>query len=96
MTDALMQTILAAVISTMRQTLYLPDDLIGPQTRLSEDLGLESFDLIELTLAFEERFKVEFPVSIGNQFQTVSNIVEFLSRQYFHDESELFLSEEVN
>ena len=86
MTDALMQAILAAVVSTMRETLYLSDDPIGPETRLSEDLALKSFDLIELTLALEDRFRIELPANSGNKFRTVSDIVEFLGRQYFHDE----------
>ena len=86
MTDALMQTIVGVVIFTIRHTLYLPDYPIGPQTRLSEDLGLTSFDLIKLTLALEDRFRIELPPRIEKKFQTVSEIAEFLSRRYFHDE----------
>ena len=96
MTDALIQTVLAAVIATIRQTLYLADDPISSETQLSKDLELGRVDLIELTLALEKRFKVEFPVNTGNQFRTVSNIVDFLSRQYFHDKPELFSSKYVN
>lgn len=36
-----------------------PDDIV-PSTRLAEDLGIDSLDLLQLTCAVEYRFQISF------------------------------------
>ncbi len=88
MTEALNQTIVAAVIAAMRRTLFLPDSPISLETRLGEDLMLDSLDVVELTMSLEETFKTEFPAEVNRQFSRVSDIVAYLSRRYFQDDLE--------
>ena len=88
MTEALNQTIVAAVIAAMRRTLFLPDGPISLDTRLGEDLMLDSLDMVELTMSLEETFKTEFPAEANRQFSRVSDIVSYLSRRYFQDDLE--------
>ena len=88
MTEALNQTIVAAVIAAIRRTLFLPDSPINLDTRLGEDLMLDSLDMVELTMSLEETFKTEIPADANRQFCRVSDIVAYLSRRYFQDEHE--------
>ncbi len=92
MTEALNQTIVAAVISAMRQTLFLPDHPISLETRFTEDLSLDSLDIVELAMALEATFQAEFPSEVGERFRSVSDLVAYLSRRYFRDDVELLRS----
>jgi acyl carrier protein len=91
MTEALNQTIVAAVISAIRRTLFLPDSPISLETRFCEDLMLDSLDIVEVTMALEESFETEFPRDAGERFRSVSDVVTYISRHYFRDEAELWL-----
>lgn len=87
MTEALNQTIMAAVIRAIRLTLFLPDTTpIGLNTRLSEDLMLDSLSIIEVAMSLEETYSTEFPVDLTSRFHSVSDLVVYLSRRYFTDD----------
>ncbi len=88
MTEALNQTIISAVIRAIRRTLFLPESAISLETRFSEDLQLDSLDMLELTMSLEETFRTEFPAEVNTRFRTVSDLVTFLSRRYFQDDLE--------
>ena len=88
MTEALNQTIISAVIRAIRRTLFLPESAITLETRFSEDLQLDSLDMLELTMSLEETYSTEFPAEANARFRTVSDLVTFLSRRYFQDDLE--------
>ena len=88
MTEALNQVIVATIIGTIRRTLFLSEIPISLETRLTEDLSLDSLETVELLIAIEETFKTEFPIDARRLFRTVSEIVTYLSRRYFRDASE--------
>lgn len=50
-------------------------------TRLREDLGLDSFAAIELVFEVEDIFKVRIPQSAAVTFQTVADVVSYLSAE---------------
>jgi acyl carrier protein len=85
MTEALNQTIVAAIIGTIRRTLFLPEFPISLETRLTEDLSLDSLETVELLIAIEETFQTRFPSDASLLFRDVSEIVTYLSRRYFRD-----------
>jgi len=49
-----------------QEGLAAPDSKLGPETRLKEDLGLDSFDLVQLILLLNRHFKLE----LGSQLLT--------------------------
>ena len=50
------ETGLIAVLTDMTRDWGLdPDETIGPETKLIDDLGFESIDLVQLVVAIEER-----------------------------------------
>jgi len=43
-----------------------------------DDLGADSLDVVELVMAFEEKFDVEIPDEAAEKIGTVKDAVEFL------------------
>jgi len=71
--------ILDKVVAVIREVLYIPNQVISPTTRLADDLGLDSLDLITAFLDMEEDFGVEFPDDASARFRVVGDIVAWLT-----------------
>lgn len=54
---------------------------ISRDTVLLADLGLNSFELIEMVCAVEEEFDIEIPDREIKSFKTVGDIMDFISKQ---------------
>ena len=66
------------VIAAIRDALFLPNTRIEESTRLREDLGVDSLDLMEAFIDMEADFGIEFPTDAPERFRTVGNVVAFL------------------
>ncbi|HEY6292032.1 MAG TPA: acyl carrier protein [Terriglobia bacterium] len=51
---------------------------VVPKARLVEDLGADSLDLVELTMALEEEFSLEIPDEDCQKFRTVEDVVRYV------------------
>jgi len=60
------------------EELGIEEDKILLDSDLSEDLGADSLDAIELIMAIEESFDIEIPDSEATKIKLVSDIVNFL------------------
>lgn len=76
---------LSRVTDAIRRSLSISDLHMTPATRLSEDLGLDSLDVVEVAMALEESFDTEFPQEAIRQFSVVGDIVAYLNGRYFRD-----------
>jgi acyl carrier protein len=85
MAEALNQSVLAAVVSAVRRAVCLPDVQITQETRFSEDLSLDSLDLVELTIELEETFETELPGDAHARFRSVADVTAYFSRRYLSD-----------
>lgn len=56
-------------------------DKITPQADLSDDLGLDSLDTVELTLALEEQFGIEIPDTELEDIATVQDALELIEKK---------------
>ena len=54
---------------------------ISRDTVLLADLGLNSFELIEMVCAVEGEFDIEIPDREIKSFKTVGDIMDFISKQ---------------
>lgn len=53
-------------------------ETVKVEDRLEEDLGLDSFDILELVVLLEEDFSVEIPDEDAEKFDTVNSIIIYL------------------
>ena len=51
---------------------------MSADTKLVVDMGLNSFDVVNVVVAFEEEFDIEIPDKDIRGLQTVGNIVDYL------------------
>ncbi|MBR7071417.1 MAG: acyl carrier protein [Clostridia bacterium] len=54
-----------------------PDDLT-PETRIIEDLGADSLDVVELLMAAEDEFEVEIPDESIEGMKTIGDVVNYI------------------
>jgi len=56
------------------------DDVeISPKSRLKEDLGVDSTELVEVIAALEKKFKIKIPEGVIDLKSSVKDIVDFLN-----------------
>ncbi|MBR3596880.1 MAG: acyl carrier protein [Clostridia bacterium] len=54
---------------------------VNETTVIKEDLGMTSFDLIQLACAVEDEFDVEIPDKAIKDFKTISDVISFIEEQ---------------
>jgi acyl carrier protein len=75
------QEIMAAVNSAIENTLKTEGKEINIESRLVEDLGGDSLDMLELIMALEERFGIEVPDEDAEYIKTVRDVVEYVKKR---------------
>lgn len=68
------------VIEIIASELSLAKEKITLESRLSEDLGADSLDAVELIMALEDEFNVTVPDDVAQAMKTVGDIVSFLEK----------------
>lgn len=61
--------------------LGVEEDKVTPDASFIDDLGADSLDTVELVMAFEEAFSVEIPEDTAEKIATVSDAIEYISKQ---------------
>ena len=78
---ALTERLDALVISATAQRLKLHPSVIGPSSSFFDDLGADSLSVVEIVMALEEKLGVTVPDGDLDQFNTVGELCDYLSRQ---------------
>lgn len=73
--------IFSKVKSIVAKQLGVDEAKITPQSKLNEDLGMDSLDATELVMALEEEFNIEILDEDAENMQTVEGIITYLSRK---------------
>jgi acyl carrier protein len=60
--------------------LNIKEDEIKLESSLTQDLGADSLDAVELIMAIEEEFDVQVSDEDAQNIRTVKDIVDFLSK----------------
>jgi acyl carrier protein len=68
---------IARIIADLFET--EPDE-IERETRLSDDLGADSLDVIDIVMSLEDEFRTEVPDEVSDTFETVGDIVDFIEK----------------
>jgi acyl carrier protein len=66
------------VIGLLIQRLGLPPDIVTPTSELAEDLGIDSVDSVEFTLALEREFSVSLPDTALADVKTVQDVIDLV------------------
>jgi acyl carrier protein len=72
---------LEKVIGILSEFTALEKDKITEESALIADLGLNSLDVINVVVAFEEEFDIDIPDKAIKSFSTVGDIVKYLEMQ---------------
>ena len=73
-----MKNVKEEVIDIIVKTLEVDKKDIKDNTNLAADLDVESLDLVDLVVAFEEKYGFEIPDNEIKNLQTVNDIVKFI------------------
>lgn len=60
------------------EQLGIAEEEITLQSTLSNDLGADFLDMLELLMTFEDEFEVEIPVEQARKMKTVGDLLEHL------------------
>jgi acyl carrier protein len=66
------------VIALFSERLGIPPDIARPGAELAEELGIDSVDTVEFTLALEREFNVSLPDAALSDVKTVQDVVDFV------------------
>ena len=61
--------------------LDVKDEQIVEGASFTADLGADSLDRTELVMGLEDEFKTEIPDTVSEKFQTVGDVIKFLSEK---------------
>lgn len=69
---------LERVKEIIEEQLNLEDVEITEATRFKDDLGVDSLDLFELVMAFEEEYGVEIPSEELEKLASVGDVIRYM------------------
>ena len=62
------------------EQLSVAPDAVKLESKIIEDLGADSLDVVELVMALEEKFEVEIPDSDAEKLITVNDVVSYIEK----------------
>lgn len=68
------------IIEIIKDQLGVADVEITEETNFKDDLGVDSLDLLELVMAFEEEYNIELNPEELEGIATVGDITEFIKK----------------
>ncbi len=72
---------LERVKEIIEEQLNLENAEITTETKFKEDLGVDSLDLFELVMAFEEEYNVEIPSEELEKLVSVGDVIQYMKNQ---------------
>lgn len=66
------------LVEIIAEQLSVEKTEITKESKIAEDLGADSLDFVELTMALEEKFDVEIPDDEAENLTTVNSILEYI------------------
>ncbi len=66
------------IINLIADKLGKKKEIIKMESRLVEDLGADSLDVVELIMTFEEEFGVSLPDEDVSKLKTVGDIIKYI------------------
>lgn len=70
-----------AVIAAIAKQLRIPAEKVTPASRIKDDLGADSLDILQLLMTIEEELGITIPDEALADFSTVGDITKYLEAQ---------------
>ena len=70
--------VLEKVKAILSEQFDVEEDSITAETRISEDLGADSLDVVDLLMSLEDEFEVEGPDDEIENIKTVGELVKYI------------------
>ena len=64
---------------TLVDVLGVSEDDVKPESKFVDDLGADSLDLVELIMAFEDKFGIEISDEEAEKMVTVKDVLDYIS-----------------
>ena len=71
---------LEKIADIIKEQLNIEDVEITEETSFKDDLGVDSLDLLELVMAFEEEYNIELNPEELEGISTVGDVMEFIKK----------------
>lgn len=68
------------VIEILSEFTEMKPEQMTRDIKLVTDMGLNSLDVVNVVVAFEEEFDIEIPDRVIKDLQTIGNIVDYLEK----------------
>lgn len=75
------ESVLESVKKIIADTLEIDVKEVKEESNLIADLGMESLDLVDLVVAFEDKYKVSIDDKDVKKLQTVKDIVTYIENK---------------
>ena len=62
----------------VKEQLGVEEEEIQMSSTFVDDLGVDSLDIVELIMAFEEEFNIEIPDEKAEKIKTVEDVVKYI------------------
>ncbi|HNS97375.1 MAG TPA: acyl carrier protein [Polyangiaceae bacterium] len=72
--------IAAEVTAIIKEQMDVDEKDIKPESTFIDDLGADSLGLVELVLAFEERFEIDIPDEDTEKIRTVQDAIDYIEK----------------
>ncbi len=66
------------IVAILCEQLELDADKISMETGMTDDLGADSLDLVEVLMSIEDEFDVEIPDEAADTMKTVGDLVRYI------------------
>ncbi len=66
------------IVAILCEQLMLEQDQLSMETAITDDLGADSLDLVEVLMSCEDEFDVEIPDAEAEKFKTVGDLVRYI------------------
>lgn len=75
-----MSNIESRVIKVITWCMGMPDDAVKPDMTV-EELGIDSLDIVEVTLAIDEEFSIDISDEEQGSMRTVQNMIDLVAKK---------------
>lgn len=70
-----------SIVNVLKNYTEVPEECISEETNLQEDLDLNSFDVMNIVVDFEDLFNIQIPDEDTRKMLTVRDIIVYLQEK---------------